>query len=72
VVFFKTRISDAEQRFTLCSDVSRLPKSAPSAIVPPGLDRARREYLFKNIRPYVEDPWKDVMCPEPEAAKRKR
>ncbi|ELT87533.1 hypothetical protein CAPTEDRAFT_192819 [Capitella teleta] len=64
VVFFKTRISDEEGSFKLFKD-SPLPTTAATPITPPGLSRERQAYLYENIRPFVEDEFKDVVCPPP-------
>lgn len=40
----------------------------PSPIPPPGLDPARLGYLYKNIRQFVPDANKDILCPLPTAA----
>ena len=69
VVFFKTRINDPEQKFVLCKNASALPKEKPPALPPPGLDYARRDYLFRNIRQFVPDEFKDTMCPNPNKRK---
>ena len=44
---------------------STLPSQPPAALKPPGLDAARQTYLYRYIREYVEEPWKDIMCPLP-------
>src|SRR6218665_1301921 len=42
-----------------------LPMEVPQPIKSPGMDAARKWYLYHKIRPFVADPWKDVMCPLP-------
>ena len=34
-------------------------------LTPPPLDYKRQEYLYKNIRPFVRDEFKDITCPSP-------
>ena len=34
-------------------------------LTPPPLDYKRQEYLYKNIRPFVRDEFKDITCPQP-------
>ena len=34
-------------------------------ITPPTLDYKRQEYLYRNIRPFVRDEFKDITCPQP-------
>ena len=38
----------------------------PKPIKSPGMDAARKWYLYHKIRPFVADPWKDVMCSLPD------
>ncbi|KAG8270566.1 hypothetical protein J6590_083241 [Homalodisca vitripennis] len=42
------------------------PHGFPQEITPEGMTRARKEYLYKNIRQYCKDEFKDVLCPCPE------
>src|SRR6218665_2770434 len=46
-------------------DLTR-PMEVPKPIKSPGMDAARKWYLYHKIRPFVADPWKDVMCPLPD------
>ena len=38
----------------------------PEVIMPGGLSKDKVRYLFREIRPYVKAPYKDVTCPAPE------
>ena len=38
----------------------------PPVIVPPGLSRERKEYLYEKIREYCPDYSKDIVCPHPD------
>ena len=29
------------------------------------LSSERQKYLYEQVRPYVADPWKDILCPAP-------
>lgn len=67
-VYTRATASDAEEECQLWRSGavgSGLPCQLPAAIPPPGLDVARQTYLYKHIREYVDDEWKDVMCPAP-------
>lgn len=55
-----------EQPFQLCKEPCNLPSDPPTAILPPGLDQKRLDYLYKNIRQFVDEPFKDIVCPDPE------
>ena len=35
----------------------------PQVLPPAGLSQERQKYLFKDIRPFVADPYKDELCP---------
>jgi len=68
VVHVRETISSAEvEHYLLKSTVS--PRAVlthpPAALEPPGLDASRQSYLYRYIRDYVEEPWKDIMCPVP-------
>ena len=66
VVFAKTTCDSPEERFELLVDRgTMLPSATPVAIKPPGLTYDRRRYLHANIRPFVKDLYKDVLCPCP-------
>ena len=34
-------------------------------LTPPPLDYKRQEYLYNNIRPFVKNEYKDIICPKP-------
>jgi hypothetical protein len=63
----ETTISEEKEFILLQPDktVDHLPTSEPEAIPCPGLSADRQDYLYRQIRQYVADPWKDVMCPAP-------
>lgn len=37
----------------------------PEIIEPVGLSKDRKNYLYKQIRPYIRPKYKDLMCPKP-------
>ena len=37
----------------------------PRVIPPPGISPERAQYLFRNIRRFVSDECKDILCPQP-------
>ncbi len=43
------------------------PHDLPNEIVPPGLSRERKKYLFEKIREFVPEESKDIVCPNPDA-----
>lgn len=68
IVSFKETARDHEEQFSFLKpgiQISAVPEILPQPIPPPGLDQARQEYLYRHIREFVEDPWKDVLCPLP-------
>jgi len=68
VVHIKETADAEEKSFRLFKpniNSDLLPRVVPAPIPPPGLDGPRQEYLYRHIREFVEDPWKDVMCPLP-------
>ena len=51
----------------LKSDPEALADPVMPDIVPPaGLTEQRENYLFRMVRPFVKDPFKDITCPNPE------
>ena len=52
----------AGETFVVCSPNS-LSGELPSQLCPRGLSSARKEYLFKKIRPFCPDHAKDILCP---------
>lgn len=44
---------------------SRIVENMPALIQPSGLTRERKAYLYEEIRDFVADPWKDIVCPLP-------
>ncbi|KAG8298460.1 hypothetical protein J6590_013634 [Homalodisca vitripennis] len=48
---------------SLCTPDKNGPAGFPEVIQPPGLSEARKNYLYKNIKPYCKDEFKDLMCP---------
>ena len=63
---------DAEVvEFQLLKDPAiRPPVSGLPVLPPPGLDMARQQYLFKEIRKFCRDDAKDITCPEPKSTAR--
>lgn len=39
------------------------PVGFPVVVIPTGMTRERKEYLYKHIRPYCKEDLKDVVCP---------
>jgi len=67
-VFFKQAVNGEQQQFVMFrtnTEDRQLSATVPEPISPPGLDGPRQSYLYKQIRDFVSDPWKDVMCPPP-------
>ncbi|RXM31339.1 hypothetical protein EOD39_7117 [Acipenser ruthenus] len=64
-VFYKEHADGEEQHLKLLVREDNLPTSAPNPIQTPGLDMSKQQYLYKLIQQFVEDTWKDVMCPLP-------
>jgi len=36
-----------------------------AVLVPPPMELKRQEYLYHNVRPFVQDEFKDTTCPRP-------
>lgn len=65
-VYTKEFSSDSEETVHSLLKV-RLPLSteSPPRIHPTGLTLQRQRYLFNEIRPFVEEPFKDIVAPQP-------
>lgn len=44
------------------------PTGFPNVIIPEGMSHQRKEYLYRNIRNFCKEEWKDILCPEVEQA----
>ncbi|RZF48513.1 hypothetical protein LSTR_LSTR011071 [Laodelphax striatellus] len=44
------------------------PDQFPEEVIPEGMTQTRKEYLYKHIREYCKEQFKDVLCPQPEPA----
>ena len=60
---------DAEiVEFQLLKDPAVLPPARGVPVhPPPGLDMARQEYLYKQIRKFCRDDAQDITCPKPKS-----
>ncbi|XP_035826079.1 uncharacterized protein LOC106011983 [Aplysia californica] len=48
---------------------TRVPlEGMPNVISLPGLDNKRQNYLYQEIRPFVQEEFKDIVCPKPVVA----
>jgi len=66
VVYVRETVDSREVKHHLLKSAAKDITFQPrAALKPPGLDAARQTYLYRHIRDYVEDPWKDTMCPLP-------
>ena len=65
-VTLKEHVSGEETTQTLFREPPHFPAELPDIIKPAGLSIERQHYLFNEIREYVNDPWKDIVCPQPQ------
>ncbi|KAI7808698.1 chaperonin [Triplophysa rosa] len=66
MVFVKKEAGSDELPFQMLLQGMDFPDGEPVILTPPGLSLQRQQYLYKNIRPFVDDPYKDTVCPRPE------
>jgi hypothetical protein len=60
----KERSTDVEQQVTILKRNATVPEDIlPALLLPGGLSRARQQYLYKNVRPFVCQVYRDVTCP---------
>ena len=67
VVYVKTGSSEPEERICLLkSHIQNVPHTLPPVKPPAGLSLDRQKYLYKEIRPFLDDDKKDLTAPCPE------
>lgn len=65
-VMYKDDLEDEWQEFVLIPQPEKmLPAKMPKQVPPPGLSLQRQQYLHQQIRPFVEEQFRDVLCPAP-------
>nr|XP_034317544.1 uncharacterized protein LOC117686543 [Crassostrea gigas] len=70
-LFVKSHADDSEREITLLKS-SISPEEIttgsvmPDILPPGGMTSERQRYLFRVVRPFVRDPFKDTTCPEAE------
>jgi hypothetical protein len=64
-VFVKERSGSPELRVQLMRrNIQTVPHDVfPDPIAPAGISRARQDYLFRHVRPYVRPAFQDITCP---------
>ncbi len=65
MVFVKKEAGSDELPFQILLQGMDFPDGEPVILTPPGLSLQRQQYLYKNIRPFVDDPYKDTVSPRP-------
>ena len=66
MVYYRATIADAEEvkQLSIRQQFKRL-APMPTVIPPPLLSRERQQYLYNNIREYVREDVRDIVCPIP-------
>lgn len=64
-VFVKNDAEAEEVSFRVLLPNTTFPDGEAPTIDPPGLPLPRQQYLYKSIREFVDDPYKDIVCPRP-------
>ena len=44
---------------------------ADTELIPSGLSEQRKRYLFDEIRPFCDEKYQDVTCPEPRVSRKR-
>ncbi|XP_041372854.1 uncharacterized protein LOC121386122 [Gigantopelta aegis] len=66
MVFAKKDTEGEEVPFPVLMADTTFPDGEATRIKPPGLLLQRQQYLYKSIREFVDDPFKDIVCPRPD------
>lgn len=66
-VFYKASLAEEESRLNLLKSRDAFGElgAMPDIIPAPGLPRERQQYLFSQIREFVREDQRDVVCPNP-------
>ena len=68
---FVREFADSEEKKVVVRQNAAFDKTRlPSILTPPGLSEERKQYLFQQIRPYCDEEYRDITCPQPRAQKR--
>lgn len=70
-LFVKSHADDTEREITLLKPTVRhedltTGRVMPEILPPGGMTLERQRYLFRMVRPFVRDPFKDTTCPDVE------
>ena len=65
VVLYRAEKDTEEKEYDLCR-VPPCVEQMPPVLKPKGLDKARREYLYKEIREFCTPEAADIVCPDPQ------
>lgn len=66
VVFYREFVDSPETQWQILKDVSKKPPARlPPIITPPGLDADRKQYLFREIRPFCRPGTEELVAPNP-------
>ena len=68
-VFVRETPVSPEKTFVLAQTDNVLPATAPVPVPAPGMSAQRQWYLYDNIRQFVSDEQKDILCPRPSVPK---
>ena len=71
IVFVRKFANAEEMEITIIKPNTCIDRSAlPSEIIPSGLSEERKQYLFEHVRPFCDERYRDITCPEPRGKKR--
>ena len=68
-VFVRETPQSPEKEFILTQTDNVLPATAPVPVPAPGMSAQGQWYLYDNIRQFVSDEQKDILCPRPSVPK---
>ncbi|CAG8600851.1 9472_t:CDS:2 [Gigaspora margarita] len=70
IVFFKDDLQDNYESFTICPFSFNADTPLPTIDIKP-LSQKRQEELYKEIAPYIDLPFCNIICPEPKIQDKK-
>jgi len=65
IVYVRHYANKEETTITILKEDVSIGTSLPSTLQPSGLSFERQQYLFEHIRPFCEEQYRDITCPDP-------
>ena len=71
-VFVRHFANKEETTISILKENINISMALPSILQPSGLSFERQQYLFEHIRPFCEEKYRDITCPDPTRGQGKK